>query len=140
MQLAILKCPRWLVLFAFLVLWAGSYYIAVGLDHLQAHDPQKQPPNMFDGSFDGVIICFLIPGMLIGAVGSTLSALWCICRLITEIICYVRSKHAAQPAAGAVDAGSYSRRFQTCQVAGRRWFSFFRKGVSELDDLPAGLF
>ena len=95
MKLAILKRPRWLVLFAFLVLWAPSYYGAVGLDHLQAHDPQKQPPNMFDGRFDGVIICFLIPGMFFGAVGSVLSALWCLCRLILEIISHVRSRHAA---------------------------------------------
>ena len=96
MKLAILKRPRWLVLFAFLLLWAGSYYIAVGLDHLQAHDPQKQPPNMFDGRFDGIILCFLIPGMFIGAVGSILSALWCVGRLIAEIVSYVLSKrHAA---------------------------------------------
>jgi hypothetical protein len=78
------------------VIWAGSYYFAVGLDHLQAHDPQKQPPNMFDGRFDGVIICLLIPGMFIGAIGSILSALWCVCRLIIEIVIYVSSKrHAA---------------------------------------------
>ena len=64
---AILKRPRHLVLLAFLVLWAGSYFGAVGLDHMQAHDPPKYPPNMFDGRFDGLIIFFLCPLMLISA-------------------------------------------------------------------------
>ena len=95
MKFAILKRPRFLVLFGFLGLWAASYYGAVGLDHLQAHDPPRHPPNMFDGRFDAVIIGVLIPLMFIGAVGSILSALWCVCRLIAEIISYVRSRHAA---------------------------------------------
>jgi hypothetical protein len=66
----------------------------VGLDHLQAHDPPRHPPNMFDGRFDDVIIFFLCPLIFIGAVGSFLSALWCAFRLISEIVSYVRSRHA----------------------------------------------
>jgi uncharacterized membrane protein len=50
---------------------------------------------MFDGRFDGVILGLLIPLMLVGAVGTVLSALWCLCRLIVDLFQYVRSKHAA---------------------------------------------
>jgi hypothetical protein len=95
MKFAIIKRPRWLVLFAVLILWAASYYGAVGLDYLQAHDPPRLHQNMLDDRFDGVIIFILCPLMIIGAVGSVLSALWCVCRLIAEIISYVRSRHTA---------------------------------------------
>ena len=95
MKFAILKHLRLVVLFAFLVLWAASYYGALGLDHLQAHDPPRHPQNMFDGRFDGVIIFILCPLMIVGAVGSFLSTLWCLYRLIAEIISYVRSRHSA---------------------------------------------
>ena len=90
-----LKRPRLLVLLAFGLLWAASYYVAVGLDHLQAHDPPRIPPNMFDGRFDDVILRFLIPLMIVGAVGTALSALWCLCRLILDLVHYARAKHAA---------------------------------------------
>ena len=96
MKCAIFKYPRYLTLFAFLALWAASYYGALGLDHLQAHDPPRNPPNLLDGRFDGVIICFLAPLMFIGAAGSFLSALWCVVRIIADIVLYVLSKrHAA---------------------------------------------
>lgn len=82
--------PRWLLLGLFAAMWAGSYFAALGLDHLQAHDPQKIPPNLFDGRYDGVIFT-LIPFMIVGGLGTCVSALWCLFRCLQGLFSHPRS-------------------------------------------------